>query len=97
SPIDWEGKFILINEITTKFKEHINEESDQINIKWMGRALKRLNLLVDKRRKAKGREVLIDFNKARKKVMIFKPRWDGKDRRKVQDKLSFSDRRRSKE
>ena len=82
APIDWQGNYILINDITSKFKEHINEEAEYINSKWMGRALKRLNLISDKRRKGKGREVMINFNKARQKVMIFRPKWNGEERRK---------------
>jgi hypothetical protein len=38
----------------------------------MGRALKRLNLIIDKRRIAKGIEVTLNIEKAEQKLSMFK-------------------------
>lgn len=68
--------FIPILELTKRFKEFLGEQEEEdkwINSKWTGRALKRLNLISQKRRLSKGREVVININKAREKIKIFKP------------------------
>jgi len=82
SPLDWRSNYISMNELTRKFKEHISEDREDINAIWMGKALKRLNILIDKKRKTKGIEVMINFEKAREKMFIFSPKWNGKCRRK---------------
>lgn len=67
--------FILINDLTKQFREFLkedDEESKWANSKWVGRALKRLALLKFKRRVGKGREVVINFEKARKKILMFR-------------------------
>lgn len=46
--------------------------------KWLGRALKRLNLVKDKRRLGSGVQVMLDVNKAKLKEMIFRPKEDGR-------------------
>ena len=58
--------------IFMEFREFIDEYDEDINIKWFGRALKRLNLIVDKRRKAKGREVILNVPKAKENIKMFK-------------------------
>jgi len=63
-------EFIKVAEITKKLKEI--DESDFINSKYIGRALRRLNLIIEKRRLGKGIEVKIDFKKAHKKILIFR-------------------------
>lgn len=72
---EWED-FIEVSEITKKFKEALHEDSDDIkwiNAKWVGRALKRLNFNKTKRRTNKGIEVILNIEKAREKLRIFKP------------------------
>lgn len=58
--------------IATKFKEFVGEHDDQedswANIKWLGRALKRMNLITNKRRVTKGREIMLNISKAKQKV-----------------------------
>lgn len=62
-----------VKELTNEFKVWLGESSDEwINERWMGRALKRLNLVVDKRRVASGRMVLLNVPKAKEKTRIFK-------------------------
>jgi hypothetical protein len=66
--------FKSVTEIAREFKEYIFEEQDEdkwINSKWVGRALKRLNLIVDKRRMSKGYEVMINYPKAKRAIRIY--------------------------
>jgi hypothetical protein len=68
--------FYTIKELTKGFKEFVEEgdedwESKWINSEWVGRALKRLNLVIDKRRLSKGIEVTINVSKAKEKIKIF--------------------------
>lgn len=95
SPIDWNGNYVSIAELLSGFKSYINEESEMITAEWLGRALRRLKLVTDKKRKSRGVEVMLDIDKARTKVMIFRPKWNGEDRRKEQKPLEGSERRRS--
>lgn len=71
--------FVKINELTREFKESIQEEDEQyqnINSKWVGRALKRLNLIIDKKRLSKGIEVILNVAKAQEKIKLFKIKED---------------------
>lgn len=64
-----------ILEITRGFKEFVGEIEDDdrwVNSKWMGKALKRLNLIISKKRVAKGREVILDIGKAAEKIKMFR-------------------------
>jgi hypothetical protein len=68
------GQWYDVNELTTTFKWTIGEgENEWLNAKWLGRALKRLSLVKDKRRTAKGIQVILDVPKAIEKEKIFKP------------------------
>ncbi|MDD5015923.1 MAG: hypothetical protein PHW73_12660 [Atribacterota bacterium] len=67
--------FIPISELTRKFKEYMQEEDEQyhtISSKWLGRALKRLKLTIDRRRVGKGVEVILNIANAQEKIKIFK-------------------------
>jgi len=66
--------FIPVKDLTYKFQQFIGvrENDDVINVKWMGRALKRLNLVIEKRRLSRGVEVILDYNKAQKKIKELK-------------------------
>jgi len=66
-----------IKELTYKFKTYRGEE-DWINEKWVGRALKRLNLSIDSKRVASGRLVMLNVAKASEKCKIFSPQ-EGKN------------------
>jgi len=65
------GDFISVREIFNNLKE---DEDDWLTINWIARALKRLNLVLAKRRMARGVEVKIDFAKAKEKIKYFMPK-----------------------
>jgi hypothetical protein len=68
------GEYISIKDLTKKFREFTNEEQTEdkwLNDLWMGRALKRLNLILDKRRMKFGMEVRLNYQKAKEKLKIF--------------------------
>lgn len=82
SMVSFGNSFIAIKEITQRFREFIGESNDEdkwLNDKWMGRALKRLNLAKDRRREANGRYVILDYCKAHEKLKIFKKCKEDKD------------------
>ena len=66
---DWLQMKWLINE----FKQKTDSDEEWCNAKWLGHALKRLNLVVEKRRLGQGIEVRLNTNKAREKLGMFKP------------------------
>jgi hypothetical protein len=65
-----------VKELTSMFRNYLgegdSEEDPWINPKWVGRALKRLNLIVQKRRVREGMEVILDILKAKDKLQMFK-------------------------
>lgn len=68
-------QLIPLKELTSKFRTFLGEHDDEdkwLNDKWFGRALKRLNLTLTKKRVASGRLVMINFGKAEEKLKIFK-------------------------
>lgn len=67
-----ENHFKSINKITEEFKQFLNITDEWINSKWMGRALKRLNLFKEKRRTGRGIEVILNIKKAQEKIKMFK-------------------------
>lgn len=68
--------FYSVLELTKEFKMFFQgEESEEdrwLNSKWLGRALKRLNLVLEKRRMSHGIEVRLKINEANKRVKMFK-------------------------
>jgi len=74
--------FTPIVDITRDFKEYVGATDDDdkwVNTKWLGQALKRLNLVKSKKRVARGREVVLDINKAMEKIKLFKVAEEPKD------------------
>lgn len=65
-------EFKTVQKITNEFREFLGSESDEINSKWMGRALKRLNLRKDEKRIARGVSVNLNVKKAKEKIKMFK-------------------------
>jgi len=68
-------EFMGIKDLTVKFKEFLEEDDENAkwtNSRWLGRALKRLALIKEKRRVGRGIEVVIDFKKAQEKIKMFK-------------------------
>jgi len=64
--------FHSVKMLTDEFKQFINESEEWLNSKWFGRALKRLNLVVDKRRTHQGIEVILNIPKAKEKIRMFR-------------------------
>lgn len=68
--------YIPIREITTGFRTFLGDTDDNedrwLNEKWVGKALKRLGLILAKKREAAGRLVMINYAKAKEKLKIFK-------------------------
>lgn len=67
-----EGSIYVVGKLTDNFKQFLNTSDEWINSRWMGRALKRLNLIKCKRRMGKGVEVELNVIKAQKKIKLFK-------------------------
>lgn len=68
-------EFTPIKTITSEFREFIGEQEKDdywLNEKWVGRALKRLGLIVKSKRMNKGVYVMVNNVKAQEKVRIFK-------------------------
>ena len=71
--------YLSLSTLTNKFKFFMEGDSEDqedkwLNQRWMANALKRLNIVVDKRRVSKGREVILNFVKIRNKVNMVKPK-----------------------
>ena len=65
--------FVSMKELTQNFKIWLGEVyNEHINDWWMGKALKRLNIILDKRRLASGIFVILNKEKAKEKLKIFK-------------------------
>lgn len=68
-----ENKPYRVGELANILKLTLGEgENEWLNAKWLGRALKRLNLTIDKRRVGEGIEVTLNIAKAKEKLEIFK-------------------------
>ncbi|KKL86086.1 hypothetical protein LCGC14_1948210 [marine sediment metagenome] len=65
---DW----IQVKEIAKRFKEFLQSDDEWINAKWIGRALKRLNLIKEKKRIGRGVSIILNIEKAQKKIKMFK-------------------------
>lgn len=64
-----------VKELTTLFRNFVHDDDNEnqwLNSKWVGRALKRLQLVVKKRRVSDGIEVILNIEKAKSKMEIFK-------------------------
>ena len=61
-----------VKAFTKKFNEFCQNEEYEINSRWMGRALKRLNLIKEKKRLAGGIYVILNISKAQEKIIMFK-------------------------
>ena len=67
-------QFISMSELTKRFQDYMHEEDElyqNITSKWIGKALKRLNLSIEKRRLGKGTEVILNVVKAKEKIKLF--------------------------
>jgi hypothetical protein len=67
-----ENKWYISKEVIRDFKSSIQSEDDFINDRWLGKALKRLSLIKDKKRMNYGRMYQFNIEKAQEKLLIFK-------------------------
>jgi hypothetical protein len=69
-----DSNWIKINDLTATMRFMLQDEGTQdwLNNKWMGRALLRLQLIIQKRRLGEGVEVLLNIEKAKQKLEMFK-------------------------
>lgn len=63
--------FIAVKILTHEFRVWTGTEEDWVNPRWFGKALKRLNLVLDSNRQASGRFVMLNVVKAKEKLKIF--------------------------
>jgi len=66
------NQFRTMKEITHKFKEFLGDSEEWINEKWVGRALKRLALILKKKRITRGILIVPDIIKAQQRILMFK-------------------------
>lgn len=71
-----ESKWYLSKDILKDFKQFMQLDDEWINERWLGKALKRLSLVRDKKRMNYGRMYMFDINKAQDKIKIFKVKED---------------------
>ncbi len=64
--------WVSISELTREFKEFLQSNDEWINPKWMGRALKRLVLIKEKKKLSRGAYAILDIKKAQEKIKMFK-------------------------
>jgi len=69
---EMEENVYLVNKLTEDFKSFLGTSDDWINSKWMGRALKRLNLIKEKRRVGRGVQIKLNVLKAQEKIKFYK-------------------------
>jgi hypothetical protein len=67
-----EGNYYSMNDLTTQMRYVLNDgDMEWLNARWMGRALKRLQLTIDKRRVGEGIQVTLNIKKAKEKMEMF--------------------------
>ena len=66
------NNFISIKDLFRNFKDSIRMEDEWFNERWMGRALKRLGLIIEKKRMKYGVLVRLDYKKSQNKIGMFK-------------------------
>lgn len=66
--------FIAISDLLHEFKQFYMDDDSNIYItsNWVGKALKRLDLIIDRRRLSRGYEVVLNVAKAKDKIKMFK-------------------------
>ncbi|RPJ79362.1 MAG: hypothetical protein EHM20_01645 [Alphaproteobacteria bacterium] len=67
-----DNNYVPIKILINDFKNSYALTEEWINVKWLGRALKRLNLIIQKRRTYRGVEVILNVNKAQENIKMFK-------------------------
>jgi hypothetical protein len=65
-------EYTSIKYLAEEFRQFLQSTEEWINEKWVGRAVKRLMLAKEKKRTERGVEVILDIEKARDKIRMFK-------------------------
>ncbi len=82
----WRMDWVFVRGITQEFRLYLGEQEQEdkwINERWIGKALKRLGLVLMKRRLSQGMEVILNIAKAQEKLKMFKPHDDKKEQTKT--------------
>lgn len=64
--------FVNVSDITSDFRKYFEIEEKWLNSTWVGKSLRRNNLIIDKRRKGTARQVQLNLKKAQEKIKMFK-------------------------
>lgn len=64
--------FVLSKTLVNEFRVFLQINDAWLNDKWFGRALKRLNMIIEKKHTNHGNYVRLDIKKAQEKIKIFK-------------------------
>lgn len=70
-----DGNFVSLNDLLNGFRNYVHDDEKEyqwLNSRWLGRALKRLSLTIEKRRMYDGMQVILNIKKAKEKVELFK-------------------------
>ena len=79
SKLDSGINYYPISQLTKDFRFFTESCEEWINERWIGRALKRLSLVVSKRRQSHGIEIIVNVAKAKEKIKMFKGDEEKKD------------------
>jgi len=69
---DFTSLRVLCNAFRTFLGKSDDNDDKWINDRWFGRAIKRLNIVIEKRRMKNGMEYVLDIEKAKKKMVMFR-------------------------
>ena len=72
SQLTEKDRFYSPNSLAKQFKEFLQINDEWVNSKWIGRSLKRLNLIKEKKRIHTGIQLALDIDKAQEKIKMFK-------------------------
>ena len=72
SNLEWTPIMDLLRHFQAYLGENDNFDDKWLNSKWLGRALKRLDLITDKRKLSNGKQVMLNVVKAKEKLKMFK-------------------------
>ncbi len=65
---DW----VSVTDLTNDFKSFLQSNDEWINSRWMGRALKRLVIIKEKKKLSRGAYVILNIEKAQEKIKMFR-------------------------
>ena len=64
--------FVSVTELTNNFKDFLGEGEEWINTRFVGKALERLKLIIQKKRMNRGIYVVLNYEKAQAKIKMFR-------------------------